>query len=32
MIDQLDKAIAAITVGAKTYGAADLYYGGDLTK
>ena len=31
-IVQLDKAIASITIGDRSYGAADLYFGGDLTK
>ena len=32
LIAQLDKSIALITIGDNTYGAADLYYAGDLTK
>lgn len=32
LIDQLDKAIAGITAGDKSYGVADLYFAGDLTK
>lgn len=32
LIEELDKAIASITIGDRSYGAADLYFGGDLTK
>lgn len=32
LIQELDKAIGAITTGDKSYGAADLYFAGDLVK